>query len=272
MGIQANDSAAIIASYANTTRFASRHVALLATKLARFAPDDLRPEQRAALEVVMLRANDVGDIQIARARNPGQSVRVPRYELGTAWVSLATALGALVTLPPELGPEGAEAQTLLERVFRAGTGFTQLEAAGLWGDSSTLLARIEQEALAPRIDALVAPGLLRNVRRTFERLGVALGIRGEVVVTVKRRALAEACARFSYAVASYARALSVGVDDDDEVALRRFAAALAPIDEHRVTSKPAREEGDEDVREEAPNDEVDPEPVAGPSPSSDEDA
>ena len=264
MGIQANDSAAIIAAYTNTTRFPARHVALLARKLSRHAPENLRPDQRAALDGVMRRADDVAEIQIERARHPGQSVRVPRYELGTAWVSLANALGALVTLPDELGPEGPEARRLLADLFRAGTGFTQLEAAGLWGDSSTLLGRIEQEALAQRIDAIVAPGLLRNVRRTFERLGAALGVRGEVVVTVKPRALAEACARFSYAVAGYARALSVGVDDQDEDALRRFAAALSPIDEHRVTSRPVREEEESIERDDTPDEpDVAPVPFVG---------
>jgi hypothetical protein len=46
----------------------------------------------------------------------------------------------------------------------------------------------------------------------------------------------EACARFAFAVTSYARAMSVGIGDRDHEAAARFAKALAPIDTYRITT------------------------------------
>jgi hypothetical protein len=61
-----------------------------------------------------------------------------------------------------------------------------------------------------------------------------------------------AVSRFAFAVSSYARALSVGLDPQNEVAMERFEKALAPIETMRVTGK---SEGDD---EDEPGEPVDP--------------
>jgi hypothetical protein len=83
-------------------------------------------------------------------------------------------------------------------------------------------------------------------------------------------ALIEAMARFSFAVAGYARALTVGLRDTDEEGLARFLRAVAPIDALRIVGKPTDDEvddlDDEDGEEE---DEKPSDPDEDPSPSPD---
>jgi hypothetical protein len=70
-----------------------------------------------------------------------------------------------------------------------------------------------------------------------------------------------------FALAKYARALSVRVSDDDELSFDRFMSALAPIDAMRITPGSAADvdEGElDDDADPAPTP-IEPEPV-GPSP------
>jgi hypothetical protein len=269
--IQSLDRAESISAYTNTARFAARHVELLAQKLSRAAAADLDAVQRTALNVVLDRAGEVGNVRIERARSSPQAVRQPRFDMSGALTALATALTAMASLPGALGDEGAEAKTVLAMCFPEGSGFTKQEAAGLWGDTKNLLERIDRDGLAARIDALVSPKLMLNVRRSFDALGQSLGAVGPVVPALPRKALIEACSRFSYAVAAYARAMAIGLDDTDEAGFERFLKALAPIDEYRTVAKPSTEdddiEDDDDVEDpelDAPTPVLDADPTPGP--------
>lgn len=94
--------------------------------------------------------------------------------------------------------------------------------------------------------------LLANVRHHVAILGAATGCDGRPVAEVEPSPLAliEARDRFRIAVASYARSLAADVDERTPRSLDRFASALAPIDEVRVThSSGEDEEGAEPTTE-----------------------
>ena len=72
------------------------------------------------------------------------------------------------------------------------------------------------------------------------------------------QALQEATTRFSLAVAAYARALALKIDETDVDAITRFRDALTPMDPLRVTGRAGsveeEEDGDEgDVEEPTPD-------------------
>ena len=132
-----------------------------------------------------------------------------------------------------------------------------LDAGAVWTQSHTLFARIDEESLRAKIDALVAPALLQTCERAFQRLGDAVGVTGELKPSTPKTALREANARFAFAVSAYARALSIGLDETDEVALARFQSALAPIDGLRITGR-AADALDEDEEDDEPSTPADP--------------
>ena len=165
----------------------------------------------------------------------------------SAWSAVKDSVGAIATIPSELGNEGQEAQYINTRLFPEGPPFNQLDAVAVWSQSKELLERLEEEGLAARVNALINPKLLASVTRAYGQLGEAIGVVGEIITAPPSRGLVEANARFSYAVGSYARALSVSVTLDDPATLQRFLGALAPIDAMRVTNAAEEEEDEDDL-------------------------
>lgn len=249
MSAPVQNAVALVSSYVTPSRFHSRHCSTLAEQLEAVAPADLTADQRAALAQIIDLGNQVDDISKARQRVSPAAVRAPRTATCVAWGSLRDSLVALAACPPDLGPEGPAAAELVATLFPDGIPFTLADASAVRSGSKVLLERIEEEALGARIDALVSPQLRRQIVRAHAQLSVALGIesRASAPMATSTRSLPDATARFAFAVSAYARALSIGVQPDDEVALARFAAALAPIDPLRVTGK-----ADDDEAEDAP--------------------
>ncbi|MCB9601047.1 MAG: hypothetical protein H6720_11945 [Sandaracinus sp.] len=255
---QTQNVAAMVASYTNTARFSSRHCILLAHQLVRVAPTKLDKPQQAALDLVMVRAQEVEEVRKARQRVSPPALRGARMAVVTAWGAVHGALSALSTVPSEVAPIGEQASTLLVALFPEGNpGMIALDAGAVWTQSHTLFARIDEESLRARIDALVAPALLQTCERAFRRLGDAVGVTGELKPSTPKTALREANARFAFAVSAYARALSIGLDETDEVALARFQSALAPIDGLRITGR-AADALDEDEEDDEPSTPADP--------------
>jgi hypothetical protein len=250
--------AALVATYTSPARFSSAHSAALALQLRAAAPKKMTPDQQKALELVLQRANEVGEIRKARERTSPPAVRARRAELAAAWTSLHAALSALTSTPKELGGVGEEASELVGALFPEGVVFTTADALSLFGRSQLLLPRIEEEGLRARIDALVNPLIVRSAEYAFERIGEVLGIGADASVLPPKRALAEANARFAYAVTNYARALSITLDVDDEAGVRAFLTAMAPIDGTRVmpgrASARSEDEDDFDVDPSEPTD------------------
>ncbi|MCB9601676.1 MAG: hypothetical protein H6720_15235 [Sandaracinus sp.] len=270
MSLQSQNVAALVAAYTSPARFSSAHSAALALQLRAAAPKSMTADQRKALETVLQRAAEVGEIRKARERTAPPAVRARRAELASSWTSLHAALSALVNIPKELSPMGAEAAELVDRLFPEGVAFTTADALSLFGRSQMLLQRIEEEGLRARIDALVTPMLMRSAEVAFEGIGEVLGISADTS-SLPPRALAEANGRFAYAVTTYARALSITLDPEDEAGVRVFLAAMAPIDGARVVpgrAKAADEEFEDEPSEPgAPN-----EPTSPETPEEDPDA
>ena len=247
--------AAMVASYTNTARFNSRHCILLAHQLERVAPAKLDKAQRDALDLVKVRAQEVEEVRKAQRSMAPRVVRSSRLAVVTAWGAVHGALTALGSIPKEVSPIGGEATTLLAALFPDGIpGMSGLDAGAVWTEAHRLFDRIDDGKLRKRIDAAIAPALLQACERAFAQLGDAVGVSGERQPEGPKTTLREASARFSFAVSSYARALSIGLDETDEVALARFQSALAPIDVVRVTGRAAEvlDEDEDDDEPEAP--------------------
>lgn len=254
MTTQVQHHAASIAVYTSNARFNSRHCTALAMQLQRAAPARLSGDQASTLALISTRAGEVDQVRKARSRSAPSAQRVPRAKLVSAWTAVKEGLGAVATIPPELGPEGQEAQGVTVRLFPEGTSFQHLDAVAVWSQSKELLERLEEEGLSARVNALIHPRLLAAVTRAYEQLAQAIGVVGAVITAPPPRALAEANKRFAYAVSSYARALSVSVTLEDPASLQRFLDALAPVDAMRVSG--VVEEGEDDKDDEG----ADPQP------------
>ncbi|MCB9622687.1 MAG: hypothetical protein H6723_05035 [Sandaracinus sp.] len=253
--ISTQDVAATIGAYTQSARFRASHCTPLALQLARVAPAALTDDQRRALDTVQARATEVETIRKVRQRVSGPSLQRPRNATATAWTALATSLGALSTTPPELGPQGPNAAALVATLFPEGTSFGQQDASAVWSHSKMLLERIAEEGHRPTVDSLVSPVLLRAIEKAHAELGRAIGVSGDLVELPARRGLADALARFNFAVSAYARALSIGIDETTDEAFETFKAALAPVDAFRIARGVS---SDADVEEEEDVDPVDP--------------
>ncbi|MCA9612070.1 MAG: hypothetical protein H6724_10075 [Sandaracinus sp.] len=257
---QTQSVAAAVATYTSNARFNTRHCMGLALQLQHAAPADLSHDEKKALDALVARAKEVDEVRKSRARTSPPALRAPRQALLTAWSSLYNALGAFAALPSD-GEARAEAAFVQAALFTDGLDFLSLDALALWGQSRMLLERMSEEGLRPRISGLVHAEFLVAIDEAFKTLGDQLGVAGVSAPMAPRRALADAAARFFFAVSSYARALALHLDDTDEVGLARFLTALAPIDRVRITRGGASTD-DEDLDEEDADD-TDPAPEVG---------
>ncbi|MFO0711625.1 MAG: hypothetical protein U0353_17365 [Sandaracinus sp.] len=249
------DVVTVIARYTNTARFGVRHCTPIAIELQKSAPPSLNDAQREALRLVGVRAREVEEIASARERTGPPSVRGPRRAVVVGWSGMQSALLAVATLPAGVVPQSADAARIAASLFPEGVTFGAGDAAAVWAHSQRLLGRIETEGLVTLLETLIHPGFLRAVRAAHAELGTATGLSSASAVSYSTGSLVEARSRFAFAVSRYARALSVDIDDRDHEAAARFAAALAPIDNYRITSdKPDEDELD-----------ADPTPIADPA-------
>ena len=231
---QIQAAATTIAAYTTPTRFNSRHCMLVARHLMSDAPTSLNEQQKRALDLVLARATAVDDVRKERQRVSAPALRGPRNAMVGAWTSLFGAIQAVSAVPREVSPLSAEASALLATLFPDGMGMASMDAAGTWTSSRVLLERIEEEGLRPRLQRVVSPVLLEAMDAAFSALGLAVGAEGGRVRLPARRALFEANAAFSYAVAAYARALAVTVDETEPAEIASYRAALTAIDTFRV--------------------------------------
>ena len=252
---QIQTSATTIANLVNPTRFNSRHCMIVARHLVSKAPADLTEWQQAALDRVVARAQAVDEVRKGRQRRGTRALREPRNAMVAAWRALYDGLAAVAAVPRERSPLAGEAATLRDSLFPEGLDLTTVDTNGVWTYSRLLFERIEEEALQPRIESVVTPVLLASARGAFVDLGATVGADHGPLDPPAPRALVEATSSFSYAVASYARALSVTVDEGDAAQLTAFRNALGTIDAHRV-SRRATPSTDEELEAEELEDEA----------------
>lgn len=239
------NAVAVVSNLTSTARFASHHCTPLAARLRAVAPADLSADQRDALAVVIRVADEVDAITKDRMRTAPPALRAPRNAAVTAWSSMNAVLLAVATVPPAVDADGPEAAAIALKLFPEGVSFSQDDAAAVWRGSHVLISRIAEEGLEARLDALV-PALRASVMHAHAQLGAALGVDGSTGTVPTTRSLAETTSRFAFAVSGYARALSVGLDPQNELAMERFEKALAPIDDFRTTTK-SREDDESDA-------------------------
>ncbi len=269
---QLQAAATTIATYTTPTRFNSRHCMLVARHLISDAPPAPSELQKRALDLVLARATAVDEVRKERQRVSAPALRGPRNAMVGAWASLVSAIQAVAAVPREVSLLSAEASSLATTLFPDGVGMASMDAAGAWTSSRVLIERIDEEGLRPRLQRVVSPVLLEAVDAAFAALGAAVGAQGGRVRLPARRALFEASAAFSYAVAGYARALAVTVDESEPEQVAAYRAALSALDAFRVmrsSSALTEEDLDEDgdMEPETPSDPV----PSGPSaPASDD--
>ncbi|MBN8614133.1 MAG: hypothetical protein J0L92_26280 [Deltaproteobacteria bacterium] len=242
------NAVAVVSNLTSPARIKSPHCTPLAARLRAVAPTDLSPDQREALAVVGRIADEVDAITKDRMRTAPPALRGPRNNAVTSWSSMNAALLAIATVPGDVDADGPEAAAIALKLFPQGITFTQDDAHAVWRSGHVLISRITEEGLEARLDALV-PALRASVMHTHTQLGSALGVDGSVGAVPTTRSLADAVSRFAFAVSSYARALSVGLDPQNEVAMERFEKALGPIEDFRVTGK---SDGDDEADEGPP--------------------
>ncbi len=229
------DTTQTITVYTSPTRFSARHCHALATELQNCAPADITATEREALDGVVLRADEVVELMKLRERTSPPATKTPRFALAGAWSGLHDGLNALRAIPSHVSAVGAAAGQLAESLFPQGVAFVQSDARALWGHSTMMLERIDEESLAARIDALVNPAMLASVRHAHAALAEATRLSPGAAAIPSTRGLAETIGRFAFAVSAYARACSLKVDAFTPSTVARFVSAMAPIDTYRVT-------------------------------------
>ena len=167
MTTQVQNQAASIALYTSNPRINSRHCMALAMQLQRTAPAGLSGDQSATLALISPAAAEVEQVRKTRSRTAPSAQRVPRLRVITGWTAVKNSIGAMATIPPELGNEGQEAQHLDARLFPDGLSFIHLDAVAVWSQTKELLERLEEEGLTARVNALINPKLLASVTRAL---------------------------------------------------------------------------------------------------------
>ncbi len=240
--------------YARPPRLDAAGGVLLAIRLIRSMPADATPLERDVLNRVRDAAIEVQRIAKLRDRLRPQNLRATDRRFDGAWAALHGQLSAMTRLLDT--EEGREAEALMTTLFTDGLAFVQGTYEEQWYESKRRLDRIDEEALEPRIAALVHASLLPRVREAHAALGDGLGVGAEPVAIPSGDELAEALRRLAREVAAYARALAAFVDEEDEAAVTRFRAALAAIEIHRDNT---RQTGGSDP--EPTEDPIDPPPI-----------
>ncbi len=241
-----NDVSTAVVSYTTPSRFSSKHCKAIATQLQQAAPADLRDIEREALRLVMTRALEVGEIATLRERTAPPSVRGPRNALVGAWGAIHGALQQVATIPIDVSPDGAIASRIALSLFPEGLAFGQGDAPAVWEHSDRLLGRIASEGLDAQLRALVHPALLESLHRAHALLTEVTGLGTPSAPAASSASLITARSRFAFAVSAYARALSIGLDDQDHDGARRLVSAMSPIDTYRITNDKNDDEDDTD--------------------------
>ena len=150
--------------------------------------------------------------------------------IDNAWAILLDRLEAYASLPAAKFPKAARARELINSISKDREWLKAAYEAE-WAESQKRLKKIDDEDLAPDVDALAGPEFLVEVRSAHKAYGIALGVTKspegaeEVNLADPLRALARSIARYGVAVA--------GMIDDDPATLAIVRKALRPIDDFR---------------------------------------
>jgi hypothetical protein len=195
------------------------------------APKPAPPHVKSAAKKV--HAETVA-LQAAWAKADGGPVQTDKRKadmrIDNAWGILLDRLEAYASLPIEKFSKAARARVLIDTVSKS-REWLKMPYGAEWAESGKRLQKIDEEGLAPDIEALAGPEFLKEVRQAHKAYGIALGVTEaapealEINLSVPLRTLSRAIGRYGIAVA--------GMADDDPATLAMVRKALRPIDDYR---------------------------------------
>lgn len=232
--------------YVRPPRMSAWMAVVLTLHLVKAAPARMQARTRAALEALRAACAELQSVARDRLRISRENMRPLDAALDSGWIGLRMALDAVARLAGT--PEADRATFLLPRVLPRGTEFVRFAYEAQWNESENLLAKIDEDGLAPQIDALVGGHFLAFIRRAHAAYGEALGLGESLLETPDTTAIANAVTNVAYAIAEYGRMMVGELDRNDPESVARFLKAMAPLDRHRAKqSRSSGGGGGEDV-------------------------
>ncbi|AKF06988.1 hypothetical protein [Sandaracinus amylolyticus] len=217
-------------------RVGAQYAKPVARQLFNVAPDDITPDERKALRVVVAVGDDVQSVFAERDRFSSARLQPIRISFMNYWAALHGVLDAKARLGDAFGDEGARARAVLAAYFADGVSFSRLDAHAAWFEGQRRLDRMSDEETADEVEALAGAAVFAAVKAGTAAIGEAIGVgkatRASDVPSAT--ALQETLAKFSRAVGAYTRLLAAKVDEEDAASIERFRRAVAPIDDYRA--------------------------------------
>lgn len=143
-------------------------------------------------------------------------------------------------LPPDATDKAARALTLRTTLFgNEGMAFLNESYASQWTIMDTMVKRIDQDKLAPEIDALCGPEFLAHIRKLmprYERMVKSMMNRE----TNSGQNLFDERNRLARAIVAYSTAVCATVDEEDPKTIERALLALRPLDIQRSSAAARR--------------------------------
>lgn len=212
----------------------------LATALLSAAPAKPADNVDEALDVVRAALSVLEQKRGDRRATPAAATVDPRpidNQVDTVWDAFHGALAALAALPTDLYPRAAEASSLLHAIFGAERplAFLRLRYPAEWSEVKAHLDLIEAQKLEPRIQKLLGPEFMAEIRRTFDLYGAALGITSTVATSPSPDSLLEPLRSLVGALNDYVIAALSMVRPSKPGSRDVVVAALEPIDRLRRT-------------------------------------
>ena len=162
-------------------------------------------------------------LQAAWAKADGGPVQTDKRKadmrIDNAWGILLDRLEAYASLPIEKFSKAARARVLIDTVSKS-REWLKMPYGAEWAESGKRLQKIDEEGLAPDIEALAGPEFLKEVRQAHKAYGIALGV-----------------------TEAAPEALDALGDDVAEHAFFVLALVLGVADEHRLDEALVRGEG-----------------------------
>ncbi len=220
--------------YVRGVRSSGPGAVVLAERLKKEAPRDLKADEKAALAFVDHCAEGVRLVQAGRDRVSPGKLRPVLAVFMNDWTAFYEALGAKARVSLHVSDVGPKALALSTSLFPDGVSFTQLPARLAWAEGFRRLERVQVEKLEKEIAGLIGPEFLAGAEASTGALGDAIGTGEAPHPGSGSTALSEALGTFGRAVGTYARVLAAHCDESNSDSVQRFLSAVAPLDEHRA--------------------------------------
>lgn len=215
--------------------------------LARAAPRDLSPLERARLDGVSRAAREVQDVVDARSAAGTGRVRPRLDALARAWACGSTLLDGYARLE---GPRGARAAALQSVLLRGGLSFLSGSADAVWFEADRRLARLRSESSRDELIAIIGDDATAWIERATSELGDVIGCGCRPAPAKDAGLLARTIRELQRAIVAYARAVGSTVSTDDPASVERFRRAMAPLDDFRFARRRPRARASERPLEE----------------------